>query len=40
MNYGQTFINFMNINPKTQERKQTPRESVKKITPRQFIIIF
>ena len=40
MNYGHTFINFMNINPKTQESKQTPRESVKKITPRQFINIF
>ena len=28
----------MNISPKTQESKQTPRENVKKITPRHFII--
>ena len=38
MNYGQIFTNFMTISPKTQESKRTPRESVKKITPRQFII--
>ena len=38
MNYGQIFINLMNISPNTQESKQTPRENVKKITPRHFII--